>query len=453
MARLLKLFGKLMQSLFFIKYFSKKVRNNKSSPLTMKKVKRPFENQKIHAPLLGLEKSGSQKLRGKNKKLFTIIEVCQITFTDTFFKSLKAKLKSQFADVNHISLKKINSTCFTLTLNRAFLDGDEIFIQQVYEAILQNSHLFDKSKKNNLTQYLKLGGCYYCDGANQMMVYQLAQSALMNSQASKWLSYYFYSYKHTQTQLLALTSSDISQYIEKQRYVLLFQPVFSVLDGDILQHEALIRIRHESLGLLNASQLLPQVKPEQHKLRLDNAIVSQVLNIIHSETYYQQVSINIYNETWQDINFFKWLIDVSSHSNHGKCIVLELSEMNLINNEKSLLQVLQLLKQSNIPLILDKVEGAIIKNNFNYDLFVKYNIKSFKLNYSLVHNIHSDINKQRKVKEIISFAKAHFLPVFATGIEQKLELDTLKNLGVLGAQGHYFSEPLQELSAFSKVYL
>ena len=104
-------------------------------------------------------------------------------------------------------------------------------------------------------------------------------------------------------------------------------------------------------------------------------------------------------------------------------------------------------------MILDKVEGAIIKNNFNYDLFVKYNIKSFKLNYSLVQNIHSDINKQKKVKEIISFAKAHFLPVFATGIEQKLELDTLKNLGVLGAQGHYFSEPLQELSAFSKVYL
>jgi len=296
-----------------------------------------------------------------------------------------------------------------------------------------------------------MGICDFNAGANQMMVYQLAQSALMISKNSEWLSYYCYSYNHTQTQLLALTSSDISDYIEKKRYILLFQPVFSIFNGDILQHEALIRIRHETLGLLNASQLLPNVKSQQQMQLLDKAIVTQVMNVISSEAGYQHVSINLYQPSWLDIAFFGWLIDIFICSKNHKNIILELSEMDLLNKETQLQHALHLVKKHNVSLVLDKVEGAILDKVITSDFFVKYNIKSFKLSYNLVHNINLDLQKQRKVKEITQFAKTYFLPVFAVGIEQKLELDILKSLGVVGAQGHYFSEPLQELSGFSKV--
>jgi len=451
MAKLLIFFIKLYDLLFF-SFFSKKVNHpNQSKQLIHNQKNTSTVEPKLNVSLLGFETKDTDNINSRNKKIFSIIEVSKIEITDTLITVLKAQLCECFLESNHVSIKKLNQECFTLTLNKSALDKNELFIQKLHEVIVKSICLFDKSEvKRDLASSLKMGICDFNAGANQMMVYQLAQSALMISKNSEWLSYYCYSYNHTQTQLLALTSSDISDYIEKKRYILLFQPVFSIFNGDILQHEALIRIRHETLGLLNASQLLPNVKSQQQMQLLDKAIVTQVMNVINSEAGYQHVSINLYQTSWLDIAFFSWLIKVLICSKNHKNIILELSEIDLLNKENQLQHALHLVKSHNISLVLDKVEGAILDKKITQALFVKYNIKSFKLSYNLVHNINFDINKQKKVKEITSFAKDCFLPVFAVGIEQKLELDVLKKLGVVGAQGHYFSEPLQELSAFSK---
>jgi len=452
MAKLLIFFIKLYDLLFF-RFFSKKVNHpNQDKQLVYNPKNISTAESKLNVSLLGFEKKDTNNIGSKNKKIFSIIEVSKIEITDTFFSVLKTQLFECFLENNPVSIKKLNEGSFTLTLTKSPLEKNELFLQRLHEVIAKSIFLFDKSNgKRDLTKSLKMGVCDFNAGANQMMVYQLAQSALMISKTSEWLSYYCYSYNHTQTQLLALTSSDISDYIEKKRYILLFQPVFSIFNGDILQHEAFIRIRHETLGLLNASQLLPNIKSQQQMQLLDKAIVTQVMNVINSEASYHHVSINLYQSSWLDITFFGWLIDELIYSKNHKSIILELSEIDLLNKENQLQHALHLVKQHNVSLVLDKVEGAILDNKRTSNIFVKYNIKSFKLSYNLVHNINLDIQKQRKVKEITQFAKEYFLPVFAVGIEQKLELDILKSLGVVGAQGHYFSEPLQELSAFSKV--
>lgn len=450
MAKLFEFIIKFYDLLFF-KFLSKTVKQKKH-PLKVfeKKIQGPVFESKLTVSLLGAQQANIQSLDSNNKKIFSIIEVSQIEITDAFFLILKTQLLKQFSKVNNVSIKKLNTVSFTLTLNKTPSDSEALFIQRLHEVILQCISLAGKNKPHDLIKNLKMGVCDFNAGANQLMVYQLAQSALMISKTSEWLSYYRYSYNHTQTQLLALISTDISDYIAKKRYILLFQPVFSIFNGDILQHEALIRIRHETLGLLNASQLLPNVKSKKQMLLLDKAIVTQAMNVINSEAIYQHVSINLYQSSWLDMSFFQWFTDVLLRSQRRKNIILELSETDLINKEIQLQQALYLLKQHDISIILDKVEGAILDKKITPELFVKYNIKSFKLSYNLVHNINFDINKQKKVKEIIGFTKNSFLPVFAVGIEQKLELDVLKILGVVGAQGHYFSEPLQELSEFSK---
>lgn len=453
MKRLVKFIKKLYESLLFFSFFSKKAHYNKQTPYLINNQKvTVIEEPKLNVSLLGIEQSGIHLIDSKAKTAFVIIEVSQIEITYAFFTILKTELSEQFSEINKVSIKKINAVCFTLTFNKGPFDRGDLFIHRLHEVILQSIALANQNKiQQNLVKSIKMGMCDYSAGANQMMVYQLAQTALMISKTSEWLSYYCCSYHHTQTQLLALTSNDISAYIEKKRYILLFQPVFSMFNGDILQHEALIRIRHETLGLLNASQLLSNIKSKKQKLLLDKAIVTQVINVIKSEGSYQQVSINLYQTSWLDIGFFQWLIDVLIMSKSNKNIVLEIAEVDLINKETQLQHIFNLLNKNNISLVLDKVEGAIIDKLVKYDVFVKYNIKSLKLSYNLIHNIHFNIKKQEKVKEITHFAKSHFLPVFAVGVEQKLELDVLKNLGVVGAQGYYFSEALQELSAFSKV--
>ena len=69
----------------------------------------------------------------------------------------------------------------------------------------------------------------------------------------------------------------------------------------------------------------------------------------------------------------------------------------------------------------------------------------------MIHQLEQSLNKQLVIKKIIRVAKAQGVDVYATGVESKMELDLLKKLGVKGAQGHFFAEPLQQLASFSQV--
>ncbi|SFD66180.1 EAL domain, c-di-GMP-specific phosphodiesterase class I (or its enzymatically inactive variant) [Pseudoalteromonas denitrificans DSM 6059] len=465
MARLLKFFAKLYKSLHFFRFFTEKIKSEKSE-MTKREIPMPQlprvainDEPKLSASLLGVEVNkkylATKTSVTTGKSLFVIVQSPQSNIDDEFLIKLKSDLKTNLTEVKQISIKILNTDSLTITLKQIKTVNVDLCIQKLHELLLDKTteiQMYNPDViKNNVINSLKMGVCNYGFGADQMMVYQLAQSALMVSKSSEWLSYYCYSYNHTQTQLFALTPNDISDYIEKKRYILLFQPVFSLFNGDILQHEALLRVRHKTLGLLNAAQLLPAIKSEQQMLQLDQEIIEQVVKVIKTESSMHQISINIHQVNWLKRSFFNWLIELFEQTKMHKNIILEIAEADLLNIDNQLQQVLFLLKEYEVTLILDKVEGAIIDLGLEHDLFIKYNIKSLKLDYNLVHNINRNIEKQQKIKQITRFAKLYFLPVFAVGVEQKVELDMLKKLGVTGAQGHYFAEPLQELTAFSKV--
>ena len=69
-----------------------------------------------------------------------------------------------------------------------------------------------------------------------------------------------------------------------------------------------------------------------------------------------------------------------------------------------------------------------------------------KLSYELVHLVNEKSHNQKCIKEIVDAGKMLNLPVYAVGVETQKELIMLTKLGVAGAQGFYFSEPLQELT-------
>jgi EAL domain-containing protein (putative c-di-GMP-specific phosphodiesterase class I) len=72
-------------------------------------------------------------------------------------------------------------------------------------------------------------------------------------------------------------------------------------------------------------------------------------------------------------------------------------------------------------------------------------IKALKLAFDLVHNIDESMAQQKVVRQIVRQGKQLGLPVYAVGVETQTELQCLQRLGVKGAQGYYFSEPLQQL--------
>ena len=88
-----------------------------------------------------------------------------------------------------------------------------------------------------------------------------------------------------------------------------------------------------------------------------------------------------------------------------------------------------------------------VKSSEKVAVLADYNqVCGLKLSYELIHLLNEKTQNQRQIKKIVEAANLLNLPVYAVGVETQKELFTLAKLGVVGAQGFYFSEPLQEFT-------
>ena len=108
--------------------------------------------------------------------------------------------------------------------------------------------------------------------------------------------------------------------------MLFFQPLFDLQTGDILQHEALIRIRHKNLGLLAARHFIPHMSSKKDVLLLDKTVVSQVKKMLVNETGTLIVSINLHAMNWFNDEFWVWFKQQMDDFNCTEKLQFELSE-------------------------------------------------------------------------------------------------------------------------------
>ena len=64
---------------------------------------------------------------------------------------------------------------------------------------------------------------------------------------------------------------------------------------------------------------------------------------------------------------------------------------------------------------------------------------------SVVRHIHRQLEQQLFIRGLVASHQAKGVKVLATGVESTEEWQTLQKLGVSGAQGYFFSQPLAEL--------
>ena len=116
--------------------------------------------------------------------------------------------------------------------------------------------------------------------------------------------------------------------------MLSFQPVFDLISGDLIQHEALIRVRHDMHGLLAAQYFINQVESKDDALILDKAVLSQILTLVMAEKSPLSVSINMHPKNWLNDKFWSWLTMQMDKLNLSCQLQFEMSESFFCNYVK-----------------------------------------------------------------------------------------------------------------------
>ncbi len=282
------------------------------------------------------------------------------------------------------------------------------------------------------------------DGTDAMTLLRNADVAMYHAKSKGGNVFAMYDPAMSEKAMEMLTIGNrLRSALEKDEFVLYYQPQVDLKTGQITGSEALIRWRDPEKGLIAPSNFIPLAEETGQIIDIDDWTLERAC---------------LQTKKMHDIGFpeMEVSVNVSARSFSGKgfaCRVAELLGLTGLPAQSLILEVTESILMSNI------VEGAGVMKSLRA-LGVKFSIDDFgtgysslgylkglpisqiKIDRSFVMDIPADNDDMLIVSAIISLAQSLRLEVVAEGVETSGQREYLEGLGCDKMQGYLFSKPL-----------
>jgi EAL domain-containing protein (putative c-di-GMP-specific phosphodiesterase class I) len=231
--------------------------------------------------------------------------------------------------------------------------------------------------------------------------------------------------------------------VEREEFLLHYQPKVNLDKGEITGVEALIRWQQPDRGLVPPSQFVPIAE--------DCGLIIQIGRWVLREACRQArtwqdaglpplpIAVNVSAVEFRDKGFVEGLRTVLSETGlEARYLELELTEGVLMERADSTAAVLQELKTMGIRLAVDDFGTGY--SSLSY--LQQFPIDVLKIDQSFVHRITGDPDDCPIVSAIISMGKSLKHLVVAEGIETQKQLAFLQAQHCAEGQGYLFSRPV-----------
>ncbi len=287
---------------------------------------------------------------------------------------------------------------------------------------------------------------YPVDGADIHSLLKNADISMYRAKEQGKNNYQFYSAQmnvHT-LERLAL-ESNLRRALERNEFLLHYQPKIDIGSGRITGMEALVRWQQPARGLIPPAQFIPLAEEtglivpigewvlktacaqnkswQEHGLPPLRVAVNLSARQFGHETLLQDVA-RVLTETGLD----------------PAALELEITESMVMHNPERAVILLTKLKAMGIHLSIDDFGTGY--SSLNY--LKRFPIDSVKIDRSFIQDLPGDSDDAAITQAIIAMAHSLRLKVIAEGVETEEQLSFLRNHGCDEMQGNYFSKPLPE---------
>lgn len=282
------------------------------------------------------------------------------------------------------------------------------------------------------------------DGTNPNVLMRNADTAMYHAKSEGRARIEFYS-KHLNDSVVALMrfSSELKLALERNEFILHYQPKVCARTHRIVGAEALIRWQHPDRGHINPGEFLGAAL----KLGMMNMVGDWVLKntLRQIATWRQQgittvpISINVETSQLQLGGFVDTVTQqLESVGLTGKDLEIEVTESMLIDNMEVSISTLQQLRCNGIKISIDDYGTGYSSMNYMKQL----PIDMLKIDRSFIINLATDPIDQAIVTSTIALAKSLGMGVVAEGVEDQQQAVLLNEYGCEELQGYLFSRPL-----------
>jgi diguanylate cyclase (GGDEF)-like protein len=236
---------------------------------------------------------------------------------------------------------------------------------------------------------------------------------------------------------------DLRRALNRQEFVLHYQPKLNLVTGAMTGAEALIRWMHPDRGLVPPMQFVPIAEDSGFIVPIGRWVLGEVCQ--QARTWIDAglppmpVSVNISGLEFRDRDFLENVYDVlGTHRLEPRFLELELTESVLMQHAKSTASVLKALKEIGVQIAIDDFGTGY--SSLSY--LRQFPIDVLKIDRSFVHEITAHPDRTPIVSAVISMGKGLNHRVIAEGVETRSQLAFLQASGCGEGQGYYFSQPV-----------
>ncbi|QFS46150.1 GGDEF domain-containing response regulator [Nostoc sphaeroides] len=376
------------------------------------------------------------------------------------FKVINDSLGHLVGDELLIAIADRLQACLIPIHTLARLGGDEFGILlenitdinmaiQVAEQILQQLSLAFKLSRYEVFMNVSIG-ISWGNKDYDLPEYLLrdADTAMYRAKAQGRAKYHVFNpAMHQEAIQLLELENDLRRAVERQEFLVYYQPIVSLATGRISGFEALVRWQHPIRGLVSPIEFIPVAE----ETGLINPINSWVLQSACRQLSIWQrypvtpepltMSVNLSARLFLQPNLVEQIDRIIyEYKINPAYLELEITESVIMENTNAIEKILEQLKQRKIKLNMDDFGTGYSSLSYLHS----FPFDALKIDKSFVKRMQENKENMGLVPAMISIANSMGMSAIAEGVETQEQLAQLRSLNCNFAQGYLFSKPIEQ---------
>jgi diguanylate cyclase (GGDEF)-like protein/PAS domain S-box-containing protein len=378
----------------------------------------------------------------------TVNDSLGYTAGDRLLQSVAQRLTSCVRESDTVA--RFGSDEFAILLTQIARPQDAANAARAIKEVLDQAFLYDEQE---LFVSTSIGiSLYPHDDRDTSGLLKSASAALDRAKKQGGNNYQFYTAGGTTRALKQLVlESNLRGALEREEFVVHYQPQVRIPDFHLVGMEALVRWRHPSLGLLYPSEFVPLAEDSGLIIALGEWVMrvacAQNMEWQDQGLAPMRLSVNFSARQFQQASFIASVAETLKETNlDPRWLELELTESSIMKEPEQAIEKLHELKLMGIRVAIDDFGTGY--SSLNY--LKRFPIDTLKIDKSFVADVCKDPHDTAIVRAIITLGHALDLTVIAEGVETQEQLQYLSSLDCDVVQGFLFSKSLSK-AAFEEL--
>jgi len=255
---------------------------------------------------------------------------------------------------------------------------------------------------------------------------------------------------HEDVQNTLQLETDLRRAIERQEFVLNYQPIVALDTGMITGFEALARWISPDLGFVSPGKFIPLAEDTGLIIPLGEWVLREACRQLQAwqaanlTNIPLTMSVNLSVKQFSQANLIEMIDQILIETQlPAHCLKLEITESAIMENSDSAAKILDQLRARHIHLSIDDFGTGYSSLSYLH----RFPVDTLKVDRSFVCRLDVADGNAAIVQAIVTLAQTMGMDVVAEGIETTEQQRQLQSLGCEYGQGYLFCKPVNSETA------